>query len=146
MFVGLEFFVWVFFLAEALLKLKILGLRRYFKSMFNCFDCFILLVESIALLLRVAIIADPGGIGYSIFYPLASSSLNEGEGGNAIDGDNNNRLDDSTASSSASNGIPNEFLLTPLHRALLVSSQALEKERMARDSSDRSAFLCEESS
>ncbi|PHJ23892.1 cation channel family protein [Cystoisospora suis] len=120
-FVGLEFFVWIFFLAEALLKVKILGLRRYFKSMFNCFDCFILLVESIALLLRVAIVADPGGIGYAIFYPLASSSsLNEGEGGNAIDGDNNNGLDESTASSSASNGIANEFLLTPLHRGLLV--------------------------
>ncbi|PFH31507.1 transporter, cation channel family protein [Besnoitia besnoiti] len=68
-FLFLNLGVWLFFLAEALVKLKILGARRYLHSLFTIFDGFLLLVQTAAILLRTVILLDPNGVGKPIFEP-----------------------------------------------------------------------------
>ncbi|KFG29632.1 transporter, cation channel family protein [Toxoplasma gondii RUB] len=68
-FLFLNLGVWLFFLAEAALKIRLLGFRRYMNSLFTFFDGFLLLIQSAALAVRFAIVLDPDGVGKPVFDP-----------------------------------------------------------------------------
>ncbi|KAL8453757.1 hypothetical protein Emed_000698 [Eimeria media] len=61
--------IWLFFSCEVLLRVRAMGLKRFSRDQQGLFDTFLQLVSTVALCLRICILANLGGLGTRVFDP-----------------------------------------------------------------------------
>lgn len=61
--------IWIFFVGDALLRSRSLGATRFWRDRQSCYDLFLLAVGLAALVLRLCVLADVGGLGERVFSP-----------------------------------------------------------------------------